>query len=316
MLVGTPAVVLNLLCIAVLGLLLMAGVVSILWRAIRPYMVRLPLITQRVILWGMAGLPWLVVVCTVLCFSPHTETAAHHSLSIHHYHLQQFTPYRWYVLMVIPAVIGLAVGFAGKLQQLVIHRRKARLLLALTQPLEQAVHRLPTDEITAFTTGFITRTTFVSEGLLTQLEPHEVAVVLAHEHAHAHHADPLKRWVYSLLTLIFPPAVRTSLNDDYQLAQEMRADCAAVTAQSDSFTVASVMVKVARLLKAAEPQPVGSAAFIQSEQLERRITSLVMPRHDCPSLRFIRRLALPIVALVVASLVDGLHHQLEFFLLH
>jgi hypothetical protein len=59
----------------------------------------------------------------------------------------------------------------------------------------------------AFCTGFLWPTVFVSDGLLSRLEPAELDAVLVHERHHAERRDPLRRIVMSAMrdVLFFLP---------------------------------------------------------------------------------------------------------------
>ena len=55
----------------------------------------------------------------------------------------------------------------------------------------------------AFTGGLIKPSCFISTGLMEQLGSDDIEIIIQHELAHSHYADPLKKWLFSFFSAYF-----------------------------------------------------------------------------------------------------------------
>lgn len=104
----------------------------------------------------------------------------------------------------------------------------------------------------AFTAGFLKPRIFVTTGLVEALGANELRAVLLHEERHRRSRDPLKGLAAAFVAdfLFFLPVSRV-LKAAHGLATETAADDQAIAGRADPLDLASSLVKVRRLDRAA-----------------------------------------------------------------
>ena len=134
----------------------------------------------------------------------------------------------------------------------------------------RVVFGLPTP---AFTVGWMRPRIYVADALSATLKPEELAVVIAHEGAHASRRDPLRLSLLRFLTctLFWIPALRR-LAEDVADEAEILADDAA--ASQNPLILASALVALAKGGR-ARSAPQGSVGFHHPGLLERRVRRLL-----------------------------------------
>ncbi len=162
------------------------------------------------------------------------------------------------------AVLGGLVGWlaARALRSLWAARRLARTMLRLSRPPrhEAEAHVLDSEQPLALACGVGRGHVVLSQSLLDRLDPLQLRVVLAHEHAHVRHRDVLWRLLARLLSGLHLPGTRRRLLECLELASEQRCDRAAAEVVGSRLTVAETILAVERLFRGHAPRPL-TAAF-------------------------------------------------------
>ncbi|GAB5500661.1 MAG: hypothetical protein PsegKO_29720 [Pseudohongiellaceae bacterium] len=165
-----------------------------------------------------------------------------------------------------------------------------------------------------FTLGWWRNQVFMTRGLLSHCDQQDVAVILAHEQAHARRYDNLRLLIASLLTLVIPGTLSKVMRDDLHLLIESACDFEAAEQLGD-LEVAETLLKIQKLSPANWQlgHCVLLSAFTGSE-VELRIKALL---HGRPQTRLqLACVKLSLLVLLTASvlLVDPLHHSIEVLL--
>ena len=135
--------------------------------------------------------------------------------------------------------------------------------------------------VPAFTAGWLRPRIFVAANLADTLTSGELAMVIAHEGAHAARRDPLR---FSLLrfladTLFYLPALRRLANDMADEAEISADDVAAARINEGATTLASAIVKLAAWTtdqpRIAIALPNGMIGFHSPDLVERRVRRLI-----------------------------------------
>lgn len=163
----------------------------------------------------------------------------------------------------IPAIALAATGTIRAAQVLRTHRR---LRHDQPGPVEIATHQHPFAVTLPGRGGRV----LMSTGLLALLQPDEQSIVLAHEHAHAHHRHDRYLLVAQFASATVP--LLRPLTSRLQFSLERWADEAAVTACGDRRFVARTLAKVAL----HSVNPVGSLSF-SGLGVPARVAALLAP---------------------------------------
>lgn len=186
------------------------------------------------------------------------------------------------------------------------HRKVRHLLMLARQEGDWWV--LPTPTPMVFTLGFWRCRLFVSQGLLSALEPQALGVVAAHENAHQHRADNLRTFLATLALLPLLPFCHP-LREDLKLCHEKACDLAACQ-RADATFVAQTIVDVTRLQR-PEPHALDTSFFARSHT-RARVKALLAPVPAPGGSRWVLA-CIGFCALVLFTLgVDSLHHGLEW----
>lgn len=153
--------------------------------------------------------------------------------------------------------------------------------------------------------GILRPRLLISERALAGLSPEELAVALRHEQAHRTSRDNLKR----LLILLAPspfPAMRT-LEEAWARDAEWAADDRATAGDAGrSASLASALVRVARLQLAVGMPPLVTPLVAQGEDLSLRVDRLLSPSGARESGSRLAAIALALAAVLIASLAMNL----------
>ncbi|MFN3648230.1 MAG: M56 family metallopeptidase [Armatimonadota bacterium] len=161
---------------------------------------------------------------------------------------------------------------------------------------ERPVYRLPSSWPGCFTLGVARPRIVITSALWEQLDPEELAVVLAHEEAHLRRRDRLVETSLACFYALVPLPGTGRLLRDWRRSAERACDAHAAAVVSSREDVAATLLRVAQL---SQPMPgplVGASAFAEAEDdLEGRVAALLQrPEH---------RAALPLAPLGVSLVV-------------
>ena len=214
----------------------------------------------------------------------------------------------------ITALLGLLVvrmGWTG-LTAVRASRRVRRAVIARATPIEASaphpVYEAADPRVFAWTVGLRRPLIVVSQGLRESLPPEELAVVLAHEEAHASSHDNMILLISRIIesALFFVPGISRA-SGGVRRCVEISADASASRGTGDRLLVAASVSRVARLLMdPARSRPVlgraVGAAFAHGELVVERVQHLVGDRGAAPSRP---RLVYSTVALALALVIFG-----------
>jgi hypothetical protein len=148
--------------------------------------------------------------------------------------------------------------------------------------------------------GILRPRLFLAGSVLDRLSPPELRAVLDHEKAHLDRRDNLKRWLVRScpdLPLLGGPG--ESLLREWEAASEEAADdIAARRGRRAASSLASALVKVARLSPTGEQLSVSATALLSEGSLRGRVERLLAPGDAAPPPRESRGLSLLVAALV------------------
>lgn len=165
----------------------------------------------------------------------------------------------------------------------------------------------------SFAAGLWRPRVHVAAGLVAALPERQLAAVIAHERAHAHRRDSLRRLTARVLSRVHLPAVRRALLAELALATEQACDAEAGRQIGDRVTVAETILAVERLLAGAPDRlPPGLAAFGGSFVAD-RVKGLLADETPRPP-RAVCLLAGVFALLIALAVADGLHHETEHLL--
>lgn len=163
----------------------------------------------------------------------------------------------------------------------------------------------------AFVTGLWRPRVFVTRALANAVSGDELAVVLAHEEAHARRRDPLRRIVAIGALAFHLPFFARELERRLAVSHELAADEEAARTVGDPTRVASTIVRLARLRLAGSADVSAAAPFSGPEITERVSRLLAGPSGvDAPS-RALVLVVFAVVALAGVAGADHVHHLLE-----
>jgi len=192
------------------------------------------------------------------------------------WHAPQITLPQWLIYPML-LVVGLIVAVAGR-AVLRMHRaqQRMRFIRHLARPQPAGHYLLPMQKPAAFAAGLLRGQAFVSEGLVQRLQPEQLEIVLAHEHAHVAHRDMLLTLVANALAKVQLPWVGKTLRNDWHLAVEQRCDEEVARQTGNRVAVADCLLHVARLQSASYFSPATpGACHLMDGDLPTRICALL-----------------------------------------
>ena len=266
------------------SLLMMSAVVALVWRLLRPAIeawapaARLRITSALLVMPGIAA-----AVLAIWSAAPHWWSQVLGHCALH----RADHSCTWHLPLDGPgSVTWIAVGALGlicfavawKLVRLQWHARRLRTTLKLASfDCSLNIHRLPIQPPLALTAGVRRPRIYVSDGLIAALSADELQRVLAHERAHVHRRDGLRRILLAVGSMGHLPHVRRALLQAWELASEQCCDSAVATSPTDRLALADCLLRVARLTRAHQVSGYAVCHF-HGGQLEQRIHALVAPR--------------------------------------
>lgn len=257
----------------------------------------------------------LSLLSTLLLFSPALEN---NLVSEHcHENCQAHVP-----LVEIPglAELGLlmiAVIMALLLGKLIYNLRTARRLMAQLSACATRsgeFELLADDTPFVFTLGWWRNRIFMTRGLLERCNDDDVAIILAHENAHARRKDNLRLLSARLFLLVLPGFVAQRFYEDLHKTTESACDFEAAKSHS-GVDVADALLKIHKLVPshAAYGDATISSAFTGAE-VEYRIRALLDDRRLGRLQRYFAQACALALLVLSTLLVDPLHHSVELLL--
>ena len=275
--------------------------------------------SRKLLLWSIVLLPWLVSLATsgYLFTSYHTNGSLTGYGFPHWHHMADFQWYSWHGVSVIALVSYVVFVLARSIKNLLLHKKEVSALLNFANEKEAGVYQLETDNASAFTTGFFTKKSFVTTGLINQTSAEEYDVVIMHEKAHCLANDPFKKWLFSLQCAFFIKPIGHRLKLHMTLAMEQAADNAVIESGTPKLFVASTLVKIAKFN--AQSSVLKSNDLVVNfgaDVLEQRIYFLLDRLKLAPVHKGITVILLILLVVISTTSIDGIHHFMETLFRH
>ena len=274
---------------------------------------------RKALLWFCVSMPWImsILVCLYLLdiyvYSSIFETKQY----AHWHHISDFNWFSWHAVTIILLLSYMMFVLTSKTRQLWLHRQEVSLLTCLSKNLSRGAYEVEIPKFAAFTSGIRSKKCFITTGLLNEVTPEELDVILKHERAHVVNNDPLKKWLFSILVSFYFAPVARLLTLQMVLAMEQDADNAVLEEGIDRIFVASTLIKVAKL-NAQEDILKSSALVVNfgADVLEQRIYFLLGRLQLSPINKTVAfSFAIALFFLCMTSL-DGVHHLIETVFSH
>lgn len=322
MFTGETALFFNVITIGVLSFALTSVMLCLAFSIASPHLSRISSSVREKLLWGIALTPWLSVFAAVsLLILPEFLISSNHWFTerFHWHHSLVFDVNSWHGVVSILALLFVLTAIGRTSRKALRYSRHVSQLQFFSETDSNQTVTIDTEELHAFTAGWINPQVFLSKGLTKQLSSQDYDVVLKHELAHARRLDPLRILLFSYLTMFFPAFMSRRLNQWMLVSIEQRADESAMEPSSCRISMAQTLVKVTRLFeqeKYNKLQSTNDLCAYTGSSLEIRIRSIL--KHDETS-TFVALPALAIsflLLLLSVFLVDWFHHSIELFLFH
>ncbi|HEY9032840.1 MAG TPA: M56 family metallopeptidase [Pseudomonadales bacterium] len=321
MILGYPAMLLNAITIALLGMIAAAMLASVLVCFWADQLPRLAVPQRRRLLWCVAGFPFsAALVAVLLSLLPEWQLVATSVLSdiIHWHHVYLFAPVSWHGFFLLAGLLAFFSMLVIGLAKAVRDGRRLHLLKQFGRAGTDSLTEIDAPAPMAFASGLWRPQAFITTGLSCRIAADEREIICLHEQAHVSLRDPLKKYVFSLLLFFYLPPVRRLLKAEFDLVLEQTADDWVLSRCADRTAIASTLVKVMRLKEALQPAPMPeiTACYFAACAMERRIRHL-LGVNDYRSLPLLL-VTSTMLGLLLASAVavDLLHHLLETVFLH
>jgi Peptidase family M48 len=219
----------------------------------------------------------------------------------------------------------LVLGAAWRaIRALVLTRRLVDEWLSGARPFvlpgaDAPAHRIENRFPVVAVVGILRPRLFLAGSVLDRLTPPELRAVLDHEKAHLDRRDNLKRWLVRScpdLPLLGGPG--ESLLREWEAASEEAADdIAARRGRRAASSLASALVKVARLSPTGEQLSVSATALLSEGSLRGRVERLLAPgdaappRSESRGLSWLVAALVPLAAAGAPRLLLAVHDLLE-----
>jgi Zn-dependent protease with chaperone function len=217
----------------------------------------------------------------------------------------------WLLLLLAVTWLGLRALSEGR-EVLRAARCVSQLRTFDAGEIEPGARVLGTELPLCLVTGILKPTILLSRGLLGQLSPEQVSVVLQHERAHAARHDLLRRLVAQLGTLLLVSWARTALLRALELSAERCCDELAAAHTGDRVRVAETILKVERALQSAQPALALTASF-GGPSVPARVSALLEAPKPAGSPALLAATLTTLLLAVVAA-TESLHHLTESLL--
>ena len=333
MIINEAAMFLNLLCIALMGLLVASALLS----AMSPFTARLSTLlsarTQKKALWLFVTTPWTVSIICVLVFVPslfQAERLPWLSTLAHWHHPAVFYLDSWHGATLVLFILSTVYVLIRKGLNAVRHLNTLNTLTGLSQG--ETRHRAQGDSRhwndghdivvlesqipSAFAAGLLRPKCYVTTGLIERVSETELDIIIDHERAHIRHKDAQKKLLFALFASLYPRPVARRLNQLFSLASELLAD-EHVSKSYCNFDIAQTLVSATRIQRffADSVNPALVNYFI-ADDVDCRVRALVNPQR-LRSFPWGHCLLVMVLTTILSSIgVDSLHHLIEAVFSH
>lgn len=318
---GNAAIFLNMLSTMIISIFFIAAIISLCTPSVLSLTRNYSASWRRGTLWLVALSPWLIsIIVAALLFNsarllPQFSTVVN---LFHWHHQDSFLLTSWHGVAGILTLTITTLMLYNNSARILVNYRKLTTLRELSERHSNGAFALDSELAAAFTAGLVNPQCFISTGLSQQLTAQEYKIVLLHEQAHASNYDPLKKWLFHLLTVFLPQGTSDALNQAMSVAIEQCADIKVAAVVKDRSLIALTLVKVGRIAHAQ------SNGFIDAEQqcnygaesIQARVLYLLNPGQNSRTTAMLGVTALGFVTLFCAFAVDLIHHCIELLLVH
>lgn len=318
MILGQAALLLNLFTVAALCLFLGIMVVSGICRLTASFPLRTTASTRRLLLWSAVLLPWLAggTAALVLVFPEMLGDSV--TNLVHWHHINAFNLQSWHGLSALGFLLLATALLVRSGLRVYRHVIQISLLMQLCERDPNDERIILSERAEAFTTGLLRPRCFYTSSLYEGVTPDEFTVIRLHEEIHARRFDPLKKWLFALLSGFFPGGTRQRLNRQMALCIEQCADEQVARQGLSETLIAQTLVKVIRLAHGAKNNVRTPAlcCHFAMQQLDARVHYLLDDDkgRSFPSVS----IAVLFLLLTVGCLVsaDAVHHTIESLFSH
>ncbi len=325
MLINEWAIIINLLSIALIGLLAATALLASVWPFATGHMTQLSAGTQKKTLWLFVATPWIVsTICVLLCVPSlfQSESVRWLDRLAHWHHLYVFYLDSWHSATLLLFILGVVYVLVRNGLKAVRHINSLDTLTRLSQgkarhwEVGQDIIVLESRIPSAFTAGLFTPKCYITTGLIGQVSETELDIIIDHERAHIKHKDTQKKWLFSLCASLYPNAVTRRLNQLFSLATEQLAD-AQVSKSYCTFEIAQTLVRAARMqrLFGGNLHPAMVNYFI-ADDVDLRVRALVVPQSFRPFPWGYCLLVMVLTTVLSSIGIDALHHLIEAVFSH
>lgn len=327
---GHTAIVLNLITIAILGFLVTLGIVSLLLVRFGSRINEYAFVPRQLLLWLCVISPWVIGGLTMFIFTPFIQNADFFPWALdiaHWHHPDVFELISWHGACLLLFSLWVLNLIKSGTKQFLDNSKYVSLLQSLAHQEAPNVYILDTDSPSAFTTTYLKSglqsAVLISKGLLSQLSDIEKQIVIQHELAHLQNNDPLKQWLFVLLSKCFPKSIARNLRELMNLTMEQNADAQVIKLRFSATEVAQTLVKATRITHAWREKSDANLAstpqltlFFGIHAIEQRVRYLVGD-NSYKSFPMIWTAAIIVtITIITTSTVDTLHHLIEHFIIH
>lgn len=217
----------------------------------------------------------------------------------------------WFLLFPLS---GLGLFFLGQMMwELWRVRRLVRsLTLASAPDVSRDIWVVKSEWPLAFASGISQARIFVSEKLVRDLTPPQLAVVLAHERAHLCRHDPARYFFARAMACLHVSWLRRKLLEDLSLAAEQACDEEAAKQVGDRLLVADTIVQVERWChQQRRSTPVPLPSFVGSQVVARVESLLASPQEPGWMYRMMIGISMGLVLITLLFAADPLHQLTE-----
>lgn len=322
MIYGQWALALNLLTIAVLAFVVANVFVSIAFWSVKNSIQNYTVSTRKSLLWLCVLSPWIIALTVTLFFSPFFQSGEVFvwlTELAHWHHPDIFYFLSWHSISLI-IFFGFSIFIAVRSVVLAYkNHHQISLLRTLATKKSEYVLIIDSSIPAAFTGGLIKPSCFVSSGLIEQLNSDDIEIIIQHELAHLHYADPLKKWIFSFFAAHFTPTVNKLLKSMMAISMEQAADAFFVKNQQQAHNVASTLVRFTKLAaKYSIHKQYKSELLVHfcRQSIEQRVLQLLSDTQFKPFPMKVVFLGVILLAVISTTSVDSLHHAIETLFNH
>jgi len=322
MIYGQWALAFNLLTITVLAFIVANVFVSIFFWSIKNKIQSYTVSTRKSLLWLCVLSPWIIASTVTLFFSPFFQSGAVFvwlTELAHWHHPNIFYFLSWHSISLI---IFISFSLYIAVRKIIVaykNHHQISLLRALATKKSEDVFIIDSSIPTAFTGGLFKPSCFISKGLIEQLDSDDIEIIIQHELAHIHYADPIKKWIFSFFTAYFTPTVNKILKSMMAIAIEQAADSFFVKSQQQANDVASTLVRFTKLAaqySIHEQYKSELLVHFCRQSIEQRVLHLLSDNQFKPFPMKVVLLAIIILSIMSTTSVDSLHHVIETLFNH